>query len=140
NPQSFLLLDIDHFKKINDNFGHIFGDVILKEFAGVVSQLLRDSDLLIRYGGEEFLIILVHADKHMAHMIAERIRATIEKNAFPKLKSGAITCSIGLSSWTKNKGEFDGPRLLKAADDALYHAKRNGRNQIAADPSQGDMK
>ncbi|MCH9644024.1 MAG: sensor domain-containing diguanylate cyclase [Gammaproteobacteria bacterium] len=129
--QSFLLLDIDHFKKINDKLGHQAGDDVLKKFTNTVFDTLRDSDILVRYGGEEFLVILVHADKEVASKIAERIRKNIEKETFHSLKQGEITCSIGVSYWDESNDTFDADRLLREADEALYNAKHNGRNKVS---------
>jgi diguanylate cyclase len=136
-PQSFLLLDIDHFKLINDNLGHDTGDIILKEFNREVDQLLRDTDLLIRYGGEEFLVLLTQANIEVAGKTAERIRKHIEQLTFYSLKPGEVTCSIGVASWNIKEGVFDPTLLLKEADQALYYAKRNGRNQISLSLTEG---
>ncbi len=137
-PLSVLLLDIDHFKRINDSFGHQAGDQVLASFAGLVKQQLREPDVVARYGGEEFMVIATQTPCSGAVELAERLRATIQSNRF-SLDSGAsetseisLTCSIGVACL----GDEIDPvtKLIHTADENLYRAKHQGRNRVCADP------
>jgi diguanylate cyclase (GGDEF)-like protein len=125
---AMLVLDIDHFKTINDRYGHIIGDCALKAIAGMANTCKRDGDLLFRYGGEEFVVLMRDTDCEGAQLLAERIRRCIADN--PCRCSGAelaMTVSIGVSMLA----DSDTPESLFArADRALYRAKHNGRNQV----------
>ena len=133
---SCLFIDIDHFKKINDNYGHQTGDKILKEVAQIIRELVRSTDVVARYGGEEFTVLLSHKGKQKASEIAERIRKTIAERIFTVPQHGDImvTTSIGINSL--NTTEHDGDvndiasLFVERADRALYQAKNNGRNRI----------
>ncbi len=136
-PCAVLFLDIDHFKKINDTYGHPIGDAVLRQFALRVRSCLREEDVLGRWGGEEFLILLPGTDARRAQRIGERVRAAVA--ARPLLErdtasgSIAITCSIGTVSSPPHPPLRD--TLVAAADTALYAAKCGGRNQVrAAEP------
>ncbi len=121
-----LILDIDHFKPINDRFGHRAGDAVLREFVDVLRHNCRETDILGRWGGEEFLIIVPHADKAKLLAFAEKLRAAIEATSFGEVEH--VTASIGASLHQQG----DNPDILiKRADDALYEAKRQGRNTVA---------
>jgi len=125
---ALLILDIDHFKTINDKYGHIIGDCALKAVATMVAKCKRDGDLLFRYGGEEFVVLMRDTEMEGAGLLAERIRSYIE--AHPCSCSGAdlnIRVSIGASVLQKNDSPVS---LFARADQALYSAKRNGRNQV----------
>lgn len=125
---SMLMIDIDYFKNINDQYGHPVGDEILKELTFQIGQLLRSNDIQFRYGGEEFLIILPEADLAAANRVAERIRATIEEHVFVTLAGDlGITISIGC---TENIEDISIDEVIIRADKALYKAKENGRNRI----------
>jgi diguanylate cyclase (GGDEF)-like protein len=126
-----LLLDVDHFKKLNDTFGHPAGDAALKHTARVLEGHLRQGDEAARYGGEEFAVILPGADAAGALPLAERVRAAIEKShvVFEGARL-AVTVSVGVAAWPEDGKELDG--LLAAADRALYSAKQEGRNRVAA--------
>ena len=131
---AMLILDIDHFKAINDKYGHIIGDCALKAIAAMINGCKRDGDLLFRYGGEEFVILMRDTDRDGALLLAERVRRSIEDNSCNC--SGAeltMTVSIGISVLQ----DTDSPvSLFARADQALYSAKRNGRNQVcAAEPA-----
>lgn len=129
NPVSLMILDIDHFKRVNDTYGHGAGDDVLKGFAQRVRQVIRAPDLMCRLGGEEFVILMPDTDIDYASMIAERVRASVEGLAFP-VEDGRhlpITVSIGLAD---NSASAAPDELLKSADIALYRSKTNGRNQV----------
>lgn len=129
-PLSLLLLDIDHFKNVNDDWGHQSGDQALKTVASTISQSTRGSDMLYRYGGEEFLVILACTPVEGAMLVAERIRKNIEVIQIDSIKgSFKVTTSIGVSSLNEND---DSQSLIRRADEALYKAKHNGRNQVTA--------
>lgn len=124
-PLSAFMVDIDHFKRINDNFGHAMGDQVLQKVATTLKNSVRKSDLVCRYGGEEFAILLPKTDIHQAAVIAEGIRAAIENLEFSNL---SITTSLGLSAVCQSS---ENPQeLLEQADQCLYVAKRNGRNRV----------
>ncbi len=121
-----LILDIDHFKPINDRFGHRAGDTVLREFVDVLRHNCRQTDILGRWGGEEFLIIAPHAEKATLLTLAEKLRTAIEATTFRDVER--VTTSIGASVYQHG----DNPdTLIKRADDALYEAKRQGRNTLA---------
>jgi diguanylate cyclase (GGDEF)-like protein len=129
-PLSILFIDIDRFKSINDLLGHKAGDAALREFAAVLEAQLRPADIAARWGGEEFVIVLPETANEEARATAERLRATVEDNAFDYAEGSRITCSIGVASFP---GEaMDAAGLLGRADSATYAAKRNGRNQVVA--------
>jgi two-component system, cell cycle response regulator len=131
---SLLLLDIDHFKAINDTYGHDVGDDVLREFATRLRKTTRGIDLACRYGGEEFVIVMPETDIAVAEAVAERIRRRIANEPF-SIREGAaaieVTLSIGLAALGP-PGDTAGT-LLKRADQALYRAKRDGRNRVVAD-------
>lgn len=125
---AMIVLDIDHFKKINDRYGHIIGDCALKAITQMVKSCKRDGDLLFRYGGEEFVVLMRDTDRDGALLLAERIREYIENQSCTC--SGAelsMTVSMGVSVLTGNDSPVS---LFARADQALYSAKRNGRNQV----------
>ena len=127
-PFSILMLDIDFFKKINDTYGHLAGDYILKEVSNTIKKTIRDSDVCGRFGGEEFLVLLPNTKMSGALKLAERIRQSIENKKFEfENKQINITISIGLTSASKTDSVFS---LIERADDGLYDAKRNGRNRV----------
>ena len=133
---SLIMLDIDHFKKVNDQYGHLTGDEVLAEVATLIRQNIRVVDAAGRYGGEEFIIILPKTDLSSALVIAERIRKTIEATEMKDFegKVFGITVSQGLSSWKPGDDEYS---LISCADDALYGAKENGRNRVETSLSLG---
>ena len=121
----FALVDIDHFKRINDNLGHLYGDEVLILLARIMKDTLRENDWIFRYGGEEFAIMLHNCDLKLGEMVLERIRSEIEAYAFPQLDR--VTCSMGYTQL-----DIDQPLGVnfERADTALYFAKQNGRNQV----------
>jgi diguanylate cyclase (GGDEF)-like protein len=126
---SCLMLDIDHFKRINDTYGHDVGDAVLSGFASLLNEQLRDSDILVRYGGEEFVVLLTHAEVPAALEIANRILETARATAIAPLDAGEVRCSIGVASWTPDD-PCSAEELLKEADRHLYQAKQGGRDRI----------
>jgi diguanylate cyclase (GGDEF)-like protein len=136
NVLSCLMLDIDHFKSVNDRYGHDFGDSVLKEVAATLLHNIREVDLACRYGGEEFAILLPHTPKDNAIIVADRITSCVRQL---KLSSGAdsvtVTLSIGIAS-TKDVPDSDSDALIRSADVALYEAKRLGRDRIATYAAQ----
>jgi diguanylate cyclase (GGDEF)-like protein len=129
-PLSISMLDIDHFKKINDNYGHIVGDEVLRTLASELRDHIRYPDTIGRYGGEEFLIVLPHSTLHAASDQAERLCRLVQSLL---IKSGeqqlALTVSIGVAQYQIHKEDWEA--LLRRADAALYQAKNNGRDQWA---------
>jgi diguanylate cyclase (GGDEF)-like protein len=130
-PLSFIMLDIDFFKIYNDNHGHLRGDEILRILAGLLQQNTRDVDTVIRYGGEEFSVIIPEVSKQEAYSMAERIRRVIQDHTFPYEEDqpdGKLTMSMGVASLPIDAR--DGEELVDKADRALYHAKQIGRNMV----------
>ncbi len=126
---SLIIFDIDHFKKINDTYGHLAGDHVLKHLALVIKSRIRREDILSRYGGEEFAIILPEIDSDNAVQFAEKIRKLIEKAVFKFEETEIpVTISIGVATY---RGEHsDVNEFIKVADDKLYEAKMQGRNRV----------
>ncbi|MBT2284937.1 diguanylate cyclase [Paenibacillus polymyxa] len=139
-PFSLLLLDIDYFKAINDRYGHVIGDEVLVRTAETLKQSIRSTDILTRYGGEEFMIYLPHTEHDLANQIAERVRTAVESNHIMvdhEIMQVSITISIGILSFENFEVEHvpENPegyltQLFAAVDKALYQAKQNGRNRI----------
>jgi diguanylate cyclase (GGDEF)-like protein len=129
------LLDIDHFKRINDTYGHQAGDAVLREFAATVQRQIRESDSFGRYGGEEFLLMLPETSIDEARALAERVRANIAGLGFPDLPDLAVTVSIGVAQYL-----VDEPiaQTVARADEALYQAKSGGRNRVVCYGQQDD--
>ncbi len=126
-----LIIDIDHFKQINDNYGHAFGDHILKKLTKVISTFIRSSDFFARYGGEEFAVLLPSTNASGGSILAENIRAKFENYEFSDNKNTAkITVSIGIASKHNSKPKSSS-EIFEYADKALYVAKNMGRNQIS---------
>ncbi len=132
-PLSLAIIDIDDFKKLNDNFGHQHGDVILKKLAEIFKEFSRESDYICRYGGEEFSIILIQTSKEKSFDIAERLRKKIEEYPFPGAdpdKPLRITISIGLATIPQDASTKE--ELIANADKAMYIAKFSGKNKTCA--------
>ena len=122
---AFVMIDIDHFKQVNDTYGHLAGDQVLAELAKILNAAKRESDVAARYGGEEFALILHETDPEGAKVLAERIRSGVEEATFPgDLK---LTISIGVAA-TDDEAQFSS--LMEKADEALYEAKEGGRNRV----------
>ncbi|MDB5569390.1 MAG: PleD family two-component system response regulator [Hyphomicrobiales bacterium] len=132
-PVSLMVLDIDHFKRVNDTWGHDAGDDVLRAFANRVKIAVRDRDLVCRLGGEEFIVAMPDTDLATAAAIAERVRGTIEAEPFA-IDKGAryipVTVSVGLA---QSMGEIDPAGLFRRADKALYRSKSEGRNRVTYD-------
>ncbi len=129
-PLSLVLLDIDFFKKINDSYGHLAGDAVLKEVARVVRSRTRREDVLARYGGEEFALLLPEIDQKGAAQLAEKVRKLVEKHQFTfDGEHIPVTISAGVATVQK-KGE-EPTELVRRADEKLYEAKTAGRNRVA---------
>ncbi len=129
-PLSLLIMDLDHFKIYNDQFGHPSGDRVLKKFSDILRKNIREIDYLARYGGEEFVLILPGTEKKYGGLVAEKLRRLIEHTRFPnedKLPTGRITMSVGVASYPQDAQEEES--LIRLTDQALYQAKRNGRNR-----------
>lgn len=127
---SCMMLDLDHFKNINDTYGHNFGDVVISTFAQRLSGKIRSTDFAFRFGGEEFTVLLPHTDIHGAEKIAQKICKSNEKVAFTsEYHTAFVTTSIGLASFHQHHPS-EQENLLGMADKALYAAKENGRNRV----------
>lgn len=127
---SLLMIDIDHFKRINDTYGHPVGDDVLVWVAHTLRDKLRKTDLVSRYGGEEFAIILLNTQRDTAIEIAENLRGAIAESPLPENDTVKVTISVGVSTLGIDAISFDG--LVNNADKALYNAKRQGRNRVCA--------
>lgn len=125
HPLSIIMIDIDHFKEINDTYGHQVGNAVLAEFSKTMRCEARLTDTVGRYGGEEFMVILPETDRVCALEFAERLRTLVEQAKFTQIEI-SITISAGIASYTGQKQT----ELIRQADDRLYQAKQNGRNQI----------
>jgi diguanylate cyclase (GGDEF)-like protein len=133
-PLALILIDLDHFKRVNDSHGHHVGDAVLRDLVQIVKRSLRKVDVLARYGGEEFIVVCAETAQAGAVVLAEKIRSAIE--AAPFAVAGRVTVSAGVAEY--QDGNTDA-RLIERADAALYAAKRQGRNRVlaaAADPDQ----
>jgi diguanylate cyclase (GGDEF)-like protein len=129
-PLALLLMDIDHFKEINDRFGHLGGDFTLRELASCIKKVVRREDLFARYGGEEFAIVLIETSLQEALRAGERIRALVEKHPFRfDDKAFQLTMSIGVAECALD-GSATPRDLIRRADENLYNAKRTGRNKV----------
>lgn len=128
NGFSILMFDLDHFKLINDNYGHPIGDQCIQTLARIVKKELQESDTLIRYGGEEFIVVLRGASDLIAVQRAEQIRLQVATATFSQVLENPVTLSCGVVMYRPGMNAKD---LLSEADSELYHAKRNGRNQVS---------
>lgn len=128
-PLSVIMIDLDHFKRVNDGFGHLMGDFVLREFARLVSARIRREELFARYGGEEFCVVLPELDRVAGHKFAEVIRAQIQDHSF-EFEGNVLkmTASFGIAELSESMGRPDD--LLLLADENLYKAKHEGRNRV----------
>jgi len=131
-PMSVVMMDLDHFKQVNDTLGHAIGDAVLKHVAAIIRDCMRESDIVARYGGEEFVILLPETDSGGAFVFAERLRFSVE--SYPlQIETGSqvnITVSLGVAIMSPEKEIPVLDKLLQQADDALYQAKDCGRNRV----------
>jgi two-component system cell cycle response regulator len=132
-PLSVALVDVDHFKAVNDQHGHGVGDVVLAEIARRLRGAIRGGDLLVRYGGEEFLTVLPKADAGRAWEVGERMRQRVAERAFD-VGDGVmllLRISVGIAQWRIGESM---PDLIERADEAMYGAKQRGRNRVEVAP------
>jgi two-component system cell cycle response regulator len=128
-PLSVLVCDLDHFKKVNDNYGHDVGDRVIVGFADVLRRTKRETDAVGRFGGEEFVVVCEQTDPDGAELLAKRIRQELATTTFVT-KDGplTVTCSVGVATYPQ--GGKDWEELFKATDEALYVSKRAGRDRV----------
>ncbi len=130
-PLSLVICDLDHFKRINDGFGHAVGDSVLKQFARLLRQNVQGRDTAARFGGEEFALILPRTERLGARHVAERVRQELAARAFvvtgSRKRLGTVTASLGVAEWRRGESAAD---LIGRADAALYKAKNSGRNRV----------
>ena len=122
-----MLLDIDYFKKVNDTYGHLVGDEVLKKFTSILTQGVRKSDIVARWGGEEFVILLPDTEFSSTVKLAELIRLKVAEGDFSPVDG--VTCSIGVARWNESESV---DQLLKRVDKKLYQAKELGRNRVVS--------
>ena len=136
-PLAVLMLDVDHFKQLNDTMGHEAGDVVLREVAECYRRALRDEDVICRYGGEEFVVIMPDATEAIALERAERVRTAVSeiRMHFRGELIRSVTVSVGVAMFPE--AGRDGSELLRLADGALYRAKNSGRNQVMLESAGG---
>ncbi len=125
SPLSMILFDIDHFKRINDTYGHLVGDAVLRELSEVVRANIRESEYFVRWGGEEFIVLLPGTSLDGANMVAEKLRRAIESHRFPTV--GRVTSSFGV---TALRTDDTIKTFIERCDEALYEAKEGGRNRV----------
>ena len=126
-PLSLILFDIDHFKRINDCFGHLAGDAVLADLAEAVKPEIRATDLFARWGGEEFVLLLPGNGLEDALRLADKLRGKIEAHRFAEV--GRVTCSFGVAQFAESESPA---HFVQAADALMYRAKENGRNRVEA--------
>ena len=127
-PVAAMMLDVDHFKRINDQHGHPVGDRVLQDLARQLTGWVRESDIVVRYGGEEFLILMPCCDQPLSREVAERIVRQTRQCSLGGLPVGAVTCSIGVSLYD-TRHALTAPDLINLADNRLYLAKQSGRDR-----------
>ena len=135
HPLALLFIDVDEFKLINDEYGHLEGDFALKQVATILQGQVRASDIVARYGGEEFVVVLIETDDFNARLIAERIRRSIEETAIPLCDGKnpvTLTVSIGIAAWNPPDKSASIDVCMEKADRAMYKAKRAGKNCVSA--------
>ncbi len=128
-PLTMLMADIDNFKSLNDTFGHVAGDAVLRGVARVLKEGIRGTDMVARYGGEEFAILLIETDSPGGMLVAERLRASVAKLTFPETEvDRGVTISIGTATFPEHASDRRG--LVERSDEAMYMAKRSGKNRV----------
>jgi diguanylate cyclase (GGDEF)-like protein len=128
---SMILIDLDHFKKVNDEFGHGVGDAVLVDVSRIINSIRRRNDWAFRFGGEEFCLLIPNVTVSQADAIAERLRYAVEHTLSAEGFSADMTVSIGVAHWPSDGQEL--PQIYKVADERLYKAKEQGRNQIISE-------
>jgi len=135
-PLSLLLLDLDHFKKVNDIHGHQNGDLVLKNLGKIIRQTIRNTDMPVRFGGEEIVVLMPNTQLLNAHVLAERLRKRVAAFSFiidgQNLETDEINCTISVGLTEMTKKTSDAEDLLRLADKALYRAKSEGRNRVVS--------
>jgi len=133
-PLSLILLDVDHFKNINDTYGHKAGDEVLKNLSALIAKMVRNSDVVARYGGEEIAIIAPSTPKHEAELLAERLRNAVEKTTIAVIDATQEVIQVTVSAGVSTLGHVvtDRDALVEEADQALYLAKSQGRNKVVS--------
>jgi diguanylate cyclase (GGDEF)-like protein len=125
------MIDVDHFKAVNDEHGHPAGDAVLRELSRLLKEQVRTVDSIGRYGGEEFVVLLPHTPTDEAHQTADRLRRSVDTHAFRHgEKALHVTVSVGVATYPGD-GIASAEDLIREADKALYRAKQSGRNQVA---------
>tara|TARA_R110002096_G_scaffold209791_4_gene396978 strand:- start:6855 stop:7721 length:867 start_codon:yes stop_codon:yes gene_type:complete len=133
---SLILIDADYFKRVNDTLGHCAGDAALRHIAKICVQSVRETDVVGRFGGEEFIIVMPHTNADAARLVAERIRCSVSRNRFVwQDKAADITISLGVAEVQSESASFN--ELIKVTDEALYAAKRGGRNRVVVAGASG---
>ena len=127
SPLSLIMVDIDHFKRVNDTYGHDEGDNVIKNIVDIISENIRHLDIFVRWGGEEFIVLCPQTESNGAAVLAEKLRGTVESKKIDVI--GNITCSFGVTSYIKDEGKS---AFIKRLDGALYRAKDEGRNRVIA--------
>jgi len=138
SPLALVMCDLDHFKRLNDSYGHPAGDAVIQAFAGILNRELRAYDVPCRYGGEEFAIILPRTTAEETVAVCDRIRRALELTSFKKYPEMHATASFGVAAHVE-EGACDPAKLIEAADKTLYHAKQNGRNRVHIYGPKGPM-
>ncbi|NOZ85322.1 MAG: GGDEF domain-containing protein [Deltaproteobacteria bacterium] len=137
-PLSLIMFDIDHFKKVNDTWGHQAGDFVLKKLVDVVNQCIRGEDIFARYGGEEFTLLLRDTDAEKAYILADRIRKTVAAHRFVfKRQRIPVTISLGIAT-LREANLADSDEMIAVSDEYLYKAKHLGRNRVESDLTGDD--
>lgn len=131
-PLSLVLFDIDDFKQINDSFGHVIGDVVLSEMCGAVHDSLRPTDVLARFGGDEFAVILPHTDLEGAKRVSARILEVVTSLTIPTDEEGALRCSVSIGLTEFHRDDAEASDLVRRADERMYLSKRHGKNRYTA--------
>ncbi|MCA9601348.1 MAG: GGDEF domain-containing protein, partial [Myxococcales bacterium] len=128
---SLIVTDIDHFKSVNDTYGHATGDVVIRELGQILKRVKRETDIVARFGGEEFCVLCEETDTEGAVLLAERIREELGKMAFTtEMGTLTVTCSLGVATYPESASSS--AELFESADKALYAAKNSGRNRVCA--------
>jgi diguanylate cyclase (GGDEF)-like protein len=134
-PIACVLVDIDHFRRVNDRFGHAFGDAVLQQFTRLLRLMLRGGDLICRYGGDQFMLMLNGSNATQAAIVAERIRLQLKREVFSDgSAAAAITASFGVAVAPAPDVRHPG-QMIERVESALFEAKRGGRDRISIDPA-----